>query len=156
MATMTSRRPRGLRALGRAWAPWPPSQGFYREERFRELGHASLEAFLVDYWERWCLSLDANNLLSQIWTWIRSDISANELYQSQFESALAAIRARAIVMPCKTDAYFPPEDGEYEAAHMPDAEFRPIPSDWGHWAGSGRNRDDTAFIDRALKDLMAR
>ena len=146
----------GLRAVGRAWAPWPPSQGFYREERFRDLGHESLEAFLVDYWERWCLSLDANNLLSQLWTWIRSDISANELYRSNFEDALAAIEARAIVMPGRTDTYFPPEDSEYEVAHMPNAEYRPIPSNWGHWAGSGRNPDDTAFIDRALKDLMAR
>ena len=146
----------GLRAVARAWAPWPPSQGFYREERYRELGHASLEAFLVDYWERWCLSLDANNLLSQIWTWKRSDISANTLYHSRFEAALAAINARAIVMPSQTDTYFPPEDSAYEVAHMPNAELRPIPSNWGHWAGSGRNRDDTAFIDRALRDLLIR
>ena len=146
----------GLRAVARSWAPWPPSQGFYRAEKFRELGHASLEAFLVDYWERWCLSLDANNLLSQIWTWLHSDISANELYDSDFEAALGAISARAIVMPGKTDTYFPPEDSEYEVAHMPNAELRPIPSIWGHWAGSGRNPEDTAFIDRALKDLLAR
>ena len=146
----------GLRAVARAWAPWPPSQGFYREERYRKLGHASLEAFLVDYWERWCLSLDANNLLSQIWTWQRSDISANTLYHSRFETALAAINARAIVIPSQTDTYFPPEDSAYEVAHMPNAELRPIPSNWGHWAGSGRNRGDTAFIDRALRDLLTR
>ena len=146
----------GLRALARAWAPWPPSQGFYREEGYRALGFGSLEEFLVGYWERWALSLDANNLLAQIDTWLRSDISDNALYGSRFEDALGAIAARAIVMPGRTDTYFPPEDSEREVAHMPDAELRPIPSSWGHWAGSGRNPDDIAFIDRALRDLLAR
>ena len=146
----------GLRAMARAWAPWPPSQGFYRGEGYRALGHESLEAFLVGYWERWALSLDANDILSQIEAWLRSDISANELYGGDFEAALGAIEARAIVMPGSTDTYFPPEDSEYEVAHMPNAELRPIPSDWGHWAGSGRRPEDTAFIDRALKDLLAR
>ena len=146
----------GLRALARAWAPWPPSQGFYREEGYRALGFGSLEEFLVGYWERWALSLDANNLLAQIDTWLRSDIGDNELYGSRFEDALGAIAARAIVMPGRTDTYFPPEDSAHEVAHMPDAELRPIPSNWGHWAGSGRNPDDIAFIDRALRDLLAR
>ena len=145
----------GLRALGRAWAPWPPSQGFYREEKYKDLGFSTLEAFLAGYWERWCLSLDANNILSQIWTWQHADISANALYGSRFEDALASICARAIVMPSRTDTYFPPEDGEYEAAHMPNAEFRPIPTIWGHWAGSGRSPTDAVFIDTALKDLLA-
>ncbi len=146
----------GLRAMARAWAPWPPSQGFYREEGYRALGHDTLEAFLVDYWERWALSLDANDILCQIATWLRSDIADNELYGGDFEAALGAIEARAIVMPGGTDTYFPPEDSEYEVARMPNAELRPIPSDWGHWAGSGRKSEDTAFIDRALRDLLAR
>ena len=146
----------GLRAMARAWAPWPPSQGFYREEGYRALGHETLEAFLAGYWERWALSLDANDILSQIATWLRSDIGDNELYGGDFEAALGAIEARAIVMPGGTDTYFPPEDSEYEAAHMPNAELRPIPSEWGHWAGSGRRPEDTAFIDRALRDLLAR
>ena len=146
----------GLRAMARAWAPWPPSQGFYREEGYRALGHETLDAFLVGYWERWALSLDANDILSQIATWLRSDISANELYGGDFEAALGAIEAGAIVMPGSTDTYFPPEDSEYEVSHMPNAELRPIPSEWGHWAGSGRRPEDTAFIDRALRDLLAR
>ena len=139
MATTTSRRPPVCvpwRARGR---PGPPSQGFYREEGYRTLGHTSLEAFLVEYWERWALSLArANDILSQISTWLRSDIGANELHGGHFEAALAAIEARAIVMPGRTDTYFPPEDSEYEVAHMPNAELRPIPSDWGPLGGIGK------------------
>ena len=51
-------------------------------------------------------------------------------------------------MPSQTDLYFPPEDNEWEVRHMPNAEFRPIPSIWGHMAGRpGVNAVDTAFID---------
>ena len=146
----------GLRALGRAWAPWPPSQGFYREKKYEALGYESLERFLVEYWEALFPTMDANNIMAQIATWQAADISANALYAGNFEDALAAIKAQTILLPGQTDAYFPPEDSEYEAAHMPNAEFRPIPSIWGHWAGSGKNPEDAAFIEQALKDLLAR
>ena len=146
----------GLRALGRAWSPWPPSQGFYREKKYETLGYESLEQFQIEYWEAMFLTLDANNIMAQILTWQAADISANPLYNGNFEDALAAIKAQAIVLPGRDDTYFPLRDSEYEAAHMPNAEFRPIPSIWGHWAGSGKNPEDAAFIEQALKDLLAR
>ena len=60
-------------------------------------------------------------------------------------------------MPGQTDLYFPPEDGEYEAEHIPNAEFRPIPSLWGHYAGGGKDPTgaDTNFIDDSLKELLS-
>lgn len=144
----------GLRALGRAWSAWPPSQGFYREEAYRRLGYSSIEDFLVGYWEGTFLKLDANNILTQIWAWQNCDISGNLLYGGDFDRALGSIRAKAIVMPGETDTYFPAEDSAYEASRMPNASLRPIPSNWGHWAGSGRNPADRAFIDQALKELL--
>ncbi len=54
-----------------------------------------------------------------LWAWQKGDISANELYNGDFERALGAITARAIVMPGQTDLYFPPEDNEYEVSHCP-------------------------------------
>ena len=145
---------RGLRAMGRAWAAWACPQAFYREELYREMGYATLEDFLIGYWEGMFLQRDANNLLALIWTWQRADISANELYAGDFEAALGAITAKAMVMPGQTDLYFPPEDNAYEAERMPNAEFRPIPSIWGHYAGGGKNASDTAFVDQALKELL--
>ncbi len=38
---------------------------------------------------------------------------------------------------------------------MPNAELRVIPGVWGHFAGAGANPVDTAFIDRALAELLA-
>ena len=145
----------GLRAMARAWAAWPPSAHFYRHQLYRRLGYTSLDDFLDRYWEATYRVMDANNLLCQIATWQSADISNNALYASDFTRALGAIEARSFVMPCVNDAYFPPEDSRIEVSHMRRAEYRPIESHWGHWAGSGRNPDDTAFIDRQLLELLA-
>ena len=71
------------------------------------------------------------------------------------EAALKAITAKSIVLPCRTDFYFPPEDNAREVAVMPDAELRVIDSVWGHYAGGGRNQPDTDAIDAALRELLA-
>jgi homoserine O-acetyltransferase/O-succinyltransferase len=148
---------RGLRAMARVYAGWGFSQAFYRE-RFdiERMGYSSLEDFLVAFWEGFFLPKDANNLLTMLWTWQHGDISANELYGGDFKKALGAIKAKAFVMPGKTDLYFPPEDSEFEVAHMPNAELRVISSVWGHFAGGpGTSPDDVKFIDQALQELLA-
>jgi homoserine O-acetyltransferase/O-succinyltransferase len=59
-------------------------------------------------------------------------------------------------MPGQTDLYFPPEDSEYEVSKMPNAELRPMPSIWGHFAGGpGLSSADVEFLDKALKELLA-
>ena len=147
----------GLRAFARVYAGWAGSQAWFRERLdMQVLGLPSLEAFLIHAWEPHFLSKDANDLLAMLSTWQGAEISANPHFGGNLPRALAAIKARAIVMPCQTDLYFPPEDGEIEVAHMPDAELRIIPSIWGHMAGGGLNPADAAFIDTALSDLLAR
>ena len=148
---------RGLRAMGRIYAGWALSQAFYREELYRTIGFSSLEDFLIAGWEANYLRRDANNLLAMIWTWQHADISANELYQSDLPKALGAISADALIMPSTTDLYFTVADNEREVVHMRRAELRPIPSIWGHRAGNPtQNEEDDEFIDRAVKELMAR
>ncbi len=147
---------RGLRAMGRVYAGWAVSQAFYREEVYLDLGYPSLEDYLVDFWEARRTSADANNLLLMIYTWQNADISNNHLYNGDFRGALNSIKAKAIVMPGRTDLYFPPEDNEIEVALMPNAEFRPIESIWGHLAGGpGFNPVDSKFVDDALKEILA-
>jgi homoserine O-acetyltransferase len=147
---------RGLRAAARVYAGWGFSQAFYMEEAWREMGFTSLEDFLVDFWEGFFLDeRDANNLLTMLRTWQHGDIGATPGFDGSFEGALRSIEARAIVMPGLKDLYFPPEDNEYEVAHMPNAELRVIPGVWGHFAGGGANAVDTAFIDQGLRDLLA-
>jgi homoserine O-acetyltransferase len=90
-----------------------------------------------------------------LWTWQHADISANPRFDGDFRAALAAITARAIVMPGATDLYFRVRDSELEVEHMPNAELRPIPSIWGHAAGRGGNPVDNQFIDAALRELLS-
>ena len=147
---------KGVRAAARVYAGWGPSQAFYREKVYLDMGFSSLEEYIVSAWEERFLGLDANDLLAMVATWQAGDISAGPKYQGDFEKALGSIKARALVMPSQTDQYFPPEDNEIEVGMMPNAELRVIPSIWGHLAGGpGRNPVDTKFIDAALKELLA-
>ena len=145
----------GLKAFARVYAGWAFSQTFYREGLYRQLGFATPEDLLVDWENDHAQNWDANNLLAKLATWQAGDISANPLYGSDFEKALGAIRARAILMPCTTDLYFPPEDNEIEARHMPNADFRPHQSPWGHCAASPGNDDGfTAALEANLRELL--
>lgn len=145
----------GLRALGRVWAGWGHSQEFYRRHVYLEEGYTSLEDFIVRSWEESFLGHDANDLLALARTWQHADVGATPGFDGDFERALGAITARALIMPCETDLYFPPEDNAYEARHIPGAEFRPIPSIWGHVAGGGGEPASAAFIDRAVAEWLA-
>ncbi len=145
----------GLRTMARAWAAWPPSAGFYRHADYTTLGYTSVEDYLERYWETTYTGMDANNVIAQINTWQSADIGALPAHGGDFQAALRSISARTVIMPCVSDAYFPPEDSEIETAAIPNAQLRPIRSRWGHWAGSGRNADDTAFIDAQIRALLS-
>ncbi len=146
---------RGIRALARVWAGWGHSQAFYRELIHLKLGYASLEDFIVRAYEEDNLRFDANDLLAMAWTWQHADIGATPGFDGNFERALGSIKARALVMPCTTDLYFPPEDSAYEVQHIPGAELRPIRSIWGHTAGAGVDPADAAFIQQSVREWLA-
>ncbi len=146
---------RGLRAMGRVYAGWALSQAFYRERVYERIGYASLEDFLVHNWEGNFLRRNGDNLLAMLWSWQNADISANERYGGDFGRALGAIQARALVMPCRHDLYFTPEDSAIEVSQMPNAELRVIESIWGHRAGNpASSPEDDAFINEALFELL--
>ena len=145
----------GLRAFARVYAGWAYSQTFYRERLHRELGFETWEALLRD-WEQDHLHWDANDLLAKLRTWQQGDISANTRYGGDFERALRAIRARAILVPCTTDLYFPPEDNAIEAGYMPNAALRPFASAWGHCVASPSREggDFMRFLDGCVTELL--
>lgn len=89
-------------------------------------------------------------MLVMMQTWQHADISKQEPYNGDFELALASIKAKMLVLPGKTDLYFPwvlplgckvvmlttsrrPEDSEYEVKCMKDGigELDVFPSIWG-------------------------
>ncbi len=145
----------GLKAFGRVYAGWAFSQTFYREGLYRRLGFEQAEDLLVawenDHAENW----DANNLLAKLATWQAGDISANTLYNGDFNRALGSITARAVLMPCTQDLYFPPEDNAIEAQHMPNAQLQPYDSAWGHCAANpGNDAGFTRALDAHLAELL--
>lgn len=145
---------RGLAAFGRVYAGWAYSQTFFRERLYEQLGHTSPQA-LLSAWAREHQAYDANDLLCVLSSWQRADISDNARYGGDLPRALAAIEARAIIMPCSTDLYFPPEDSRLEVQLLRNAELRVLDSKYGHVAGGpDRVPEATAFVERALRDLL--
>jgi len=147
----------GLKAFGRIYAGWAFSQAFYRQRIDLDvMGFASTDDFLARFWDTLFQDRDPNDLLTMISSWQHADISANDLYNGDFDKALASISAKAVVMPSATDLYFPVADNEIEVAKMPDARCVPIPTVWGHVAGNaGANPPDTIFVNDRIAELLA-
>jgi homoserine O-acetyltransferase len=144
----------GLRMLRLIYDGWVVSQSFYRAGLHLQQGFHSTQ----DYLDRPDPgpTRDANDLLAQLWTWQHADISANDKFNGDFPAALRAITARALVMPCRHDLYFPPEDSAIEVSQTPSAELRIIESVWGHRSGApGTDPKDIVFLDRSIADLLA-
>lgn len=147
---------RGLRAMGRIYAGWALSQTFYRKELWRSIGASSLEDYLVSHWDGTFARRDPRDLLAQIHTWQNGDISANDRFHGDLPQALAAIRARTLLMPGNQDLYFQVEDNRQEMQYLKNARMQPIPSDWGHRAGQPVYQpEDRAFIEYHVNALLA-
>jgi homoserine O-acetyltransferase/O-succinyltransferase len=143
---------RGLRAFASIYAGWGVSEAFYRTGAYSAFAANDHEQFVQYFWEPFFQRCDANNLLSQLWTWEQGNISDNPLYKGDFEAALKAIKARTIILPVDTDRYFPPVDAEYEAQHIPNSACRVVKSAWGHMAPI--NAGDISGFDTALAELL--
>ncbi|MGI4859893.1 MAG: alpha/beta fold hydrolase [Janthinobacterium lividum] len=149
---------RGYRAMGRVYAGWALSHGFYRDELWREAGYASLEAFLVGAWDTNFARRDANDLLAQLATWQGGDISATPRFGGDLTRALAAVKSHVLLMPGETDEYFQVDDNARELpllVNARSAELRPIPSLWGHRAGNPEKiPQDRVWLEAAIKGFL--
>jgi homoserine O-acetyltransferase len=148
----------GMRAMGRVYAGWAMSHGFYRDELWRELGFTSLEDFLARSWDGAFTRRDANDLLAQIGIWQRGDISHHASFGGDMPKAMAAITSRMLLMPGQTDCYFQLQDNEAELPKLVNArsaELKPIPSLYGHRAGNpALIPADRAFINATISAFL--
>ena len=152
-----SREPEAsLRAFARIYAGWAMSQDWYREG-LHLASAGSLEEFLGRDWAPGFTACRAADLYAQARTWEASDISAGEPHHGDLPAALRAIEARVLLMPGATDLYFRVADNQAELASLRHGEIRPIPSIWGHRAGSPKsNAADEAFLRRSVADWLDR
>ena len=150
----------GYRAMGRVYAGWAMSHGFYRDELWREAGFTSLEDYLVRAWDTIFARRDANDLLAQVGIWQRGDISRCDAFGGDLDRALAAVRAHMLLMPGATDRYFDVRDNEDELGKLGNAKsavLHPIPSLHGHRAGNPvNNPPDQAFLKAEVAALLSK
>jgi homoserine O-acetyltransferase len=150
----------GYRAMGRVYAGWAMSHGFYRDEIWREAGFTSLDDYLVRAWDAAFARRDANDLLAQIGIWQNGDISRCATFNGDFDRALGAITAHMLLMPGATDRYFDVRDNEDELGRLVNARsavLHPIPSLHGHRAGNPINTPrDRAFIKAEIAELLGK
>jgi homoserine O-acetyltransferase len=147
----------GLSAFATVYAGWFFSQDYYREGLHlvvfgEEL--PSMEAYL-DVVTSIFAQTAPPDLLALLATWQATDISNHPAFEGDWAKALASITCEALVMPCRTDLYFPPEDNEIEVSMMPNATLEVIPSIWGHLAGIPIFASDgMEFIERKLTEFL--
>ena len=69
--------------------------------------YPTLDAFMREGWEgRFVANWDANDMLALLHTWQAGDVSLVR-HDGNLADCLADIKAKMLVMPCKTDLYFP-------------------------------------------------
>ena len=170
-ATLKEIKPkRGLKALCRAYGAWLTSTYWFREawwgKREGGLGYDSIESWMQTR-EQGFLGWDADDLLVLARMWQLGDIGTvipgQEILMElggkprddkRYYKALSSIKAQVLVMPCKTDQYFPPEDGEIESKHLTRGTFEPIPSIWGHVAGGGLDPKAVEWMNEQIGRFM--
>ena len=131
------------------------SQDWYRAAGFELMGATTVEEFLK-LAESFFVDWVPADTYHQTLTWMAADVSAHPRFNGDLDQALGSIKAKALIMPCDADMYFRVADNEAEVAKMPNAELKVIRSIWGHLAGlPGLNAEDDAFVDAALKELLA-
>jgi homoserine acetyltransferase len=143
----------GMRAFSRVYSTWALSQAWFREKCWEQNGFKTLEDYLEAYWSG---DKDANDSLAMLWTWQHGDIAVYHPEDGgDLSKALQRIKAKVLVMPSRTDMYFPPEDNEEEVKHLAHGEFRCIESIWGHVAGGGGGtKQDTEFMKKEIKRFL--
>jgi len=146
----------GIRAFGRVYSAWAYGQTWYREHGYLFNGEFSnLNSFLRDRWEgRYLAAWDANDMLTLLNTWQKGDISKVTGGSGNLEETLKGIKAKGLIMPCKTDLYFTPEDNVYEMQHLTNSKLVIIDSIWGHVAGGGANSADTEFMEQQIAAFL--
>ena len=146
----TDRPVKGLKAFGRAYSAWALSAAWFREEKWRAAGHESLEAYLKADWDDF--GFDACDLLCLVHTWQSGNIA--DYTGGDYIKALQSIKAPLLIMPCRTDQYFPPEDSEFEVAHLKSGTLKVIESIGGHIAGGCASEPEASFISDSIRDLF--
>lgn len=97
---------RGIRAFGRTYCAWALSATWFRQRKFETMGFHDVEDFIKTRWEDSFESWDAEDLLILARMWQAGDVGRTR-EDGDYLKALESIKAKVLVMPSRTDTYFP-------------------------------------------------
>jgi homoserine O-acetyltransferase len=99
----------GLSAFAAVWGGWLYSQEWWRRDLWRTMpwADATLETSIENFRGRFIRGGDANNLILQMRTWERHDVSTTPGFDGNVEHALKSIRVPLLYMPSETDLSLP-------------------------------------------------
>ncbi|PCH43807.1 homoserine acetyltransferase [Wolfiporia cocos MD-104 SS10] len=144
-----------IRAFNRVCVGWAYGQTWWRQKLYLYDGlYPSLETFIREVWETpSLLHWDANDMLSLLQTW--QDGDASQVRDGgDLEQCLRAIKAKVLLLPCKTDLYFCPEDSQNEVKYLQYGQLFVIDSVWGHIAGGAANPADVEFVTARILEFL--
>lgn len=144
----------GKTTMAMAWAGWALGQNWFREKLYLNDGYKSPQEVLDKLWKTIYYKRDANDLLAMIRTWQEHDISNNEKYNGNIEEALSSIKANVVLMPGINDLYFPPEENKEELKSLKNGKLEIIPSNYGHYAGAAKSKEDLDFVNHQIEILL--
>lgn len=142
-------------AFGKTFAGWAYSTEWFCSQGWKALGFTSLEDVFTDDEKNGLGTWDAHDLLCQLYTWEQGDISQHGPQPGDLNLALEQIKTPMLLIPCRTDMFFPPEHSAAEVKHLAHGELSVIDSIWGHIAAGGFGlRQEEAFLAQEIKRFL--
>ena len=96
---------RGLEAFGRAYCAWLTSAAWYRQRQYRKLGFEDVASYVDDQSKTMLEGWNAKDVFILAKMWQSGNIGV--FADGDYEKALANIKCKVLVMPARTDQYFP-------------------------------------------------
>jgi homoserine O-acetyltransferase/O-succinyltransferase len=131
----------GLRTYALIYASWAASQPFFRTI------DEPVEQHVEQHWLPHYRRHDPRDLIAMLDTWLAHDVAEG----GELAAVLGRIQARAAVVACSHDLYFPLDDLAAEAAAIPGAALHVITSVLGHRAG---NPHSSPVEQRQLRSIV--
>lgn len=96
---------RGIKAFGSAYCAWLTSATWFREQRYQELDFKNVAAYVEDQSKTMLVGWDAEDVLILAKMWQAGDVGV--FADGDAARALANIKCKVLVMPARSDQYFP-------------------------------------------------
>jgi homoserine O-acetyltransferase len=98
---------------------------------------------------------DANDWIAQTWAYDRHDIGQTPGFGGDYRKALAAIKARTLILTGGTlDLYNPVEEAREAGALIPQANVIAVPSVQGHTTATATKAADVDFMNAAVRAFL--